>query len=74
MPNLTFERAMLRLEEIVAELEKGSLSLEESLKIYEEGVELAKFCSTKLEETEKKLKRLVKNGSNFDLKPFDFSS
>ncbi len=71
MQNLTFENAMQRLEEIVAELEKGSLSLEQSLKVYEEGVELAKFCSAKLDETEKKLKRLVKNGNSFDLKPFE---
>ena len=73
MPNLTFEGAMQRLEEIVDELEQGSLSLEDSLKIYEEGVELIKFCSAKLEETEKKVKVLVKNGDSFVTKPFDIS-
>lgn len=73
MSNLTFERAMQRLEEIVDELEQGSLSLEGSLKIYEEGMELIKFCSAQLEETEKKVKLLVKNGDAFDVKPFDIS-
>jgi len=73
MSNLTFERAMQRLEEIVDELEQGSLSLEGSLKIYEEGMGLIKFCSAKLEETEKKVKLLVKNGDAFDVKPFDIS-
>lgn len=73
MQNQTFERAMQRLEQIVDELERGSLSLEDSLKMYEEGVELIKFCSDKLDETEKKVKLLVKNGGDFDLKPFDIS-
>ncbi|HEX9652980.1 MAG TPA: exodeoxyribonuclease VII small subunit [bacterium] len=73
MPDLTFESALQRLEEIVHELEQGRLPLEESLKIHEEGMELIKFCGAKLEETEKKVKLLVKNGDNFDLKPFDIS-
>jgi exodeoxyribonuclease VII small subunit len=73
MPDPTFERAMQRLEEIVDELEQGSLSLEDSLKIYEEGVGLIKFCGVKLEETEKKVKVLTKNGDSFDLKSFDIS-
>ena len=71
MPKKTFEQAIKRLEEIVAELEEGNLSLEESLKIYEEGVELTKFCSTKLNETEDKIKTLVKSGADFKLKATD---
>jgi len=67
----TFEQAIKRLEEIVAELEEGNLPLEESLKIYEEGVELTKFCSTKLNETEEKIKTLVKTGADFKLKSTD---
>ena len=59
---------MKRLEEIVAELEEGSLSLEESIKVYEEGVELTKFCASKLNETEKRIKKLVKDGDSFNLK------
>lgn len=60
MVKKTFENAMQRLEEITAELESGSLGLEESLRIYEEGVELVQFCSSKLAEAEKKVKTLVK--------------
>ncbi len=71
MPKKTFEQAIKRLEEIVAQLEEGNLPLEESLKIYEEGVELTKFCSTKLNETEDKIKTLVKTGADFKLKSTD---
>ncbi len=60
MKKQTFENAMQRLEEIVAELEQGSLPLADSLKIYEEGIELTKYCSKILEETEKKIKLLVR--------------
>jgi len=68
MPKKTFESAMKRLEEIVSELEKDNIPLEESLKIFEEGVELTKFCASKLNEAEKKLKILVKERDEFDLK------
>ena len=71
MSKKTFEQAIKRLEEIVAELEEGNLPLEESLKIYEEGVELTKFCSTKLNETEDKIKTLVKTDADFKLKSTD---
>ena len=71
MPKKTFEQAIKRLEEIVSELEEGNLLLEESLKIYEEGVELTKFCSAKLNETEDKIKSLVKAGDEFKLKSTD---
>lgn len=68
MTKKSFETAMNRLEEIVSELEKGHLSLEESLKIFEEGVELTKYCTSKLNEVEKKIKLLVKEGNDFELK------
>lgn len=67
----TFEQAMARLEEIVAELESGRLGLEESLKIYEEGIELTKFCTTKLADAEKKIKMLVKTDDELELKDRD---
>ena len=57
-----FEDAMARLEEIVQSLERGELSLEESIKAFEEGMKLAKFCSQKLEEAEKKVSILLKEG------------
>jgi exodeoxyribonuclease VII small subunit len=58
---LTFENAMKKLEEIVQELETGQLTLEESLKKFQEGVKLSKFCSSKLDETEKKVTLLLKD-------------
>lgn len=68
----TFEQAMARLEEIVAELESGRLGLEESLKIYEEGIELTQLCTTKLEDAEKKIKMIVKNeGNGLELKDYE---
>ena len=55
-----FEAAIKRLEEIVSVLEAGDVSLEDSLKMFEEGMALAKFCSQKLNQAEKKLTKLVK--------------
>ena len=60
MAQKKFEEAMKRLEEIVQDLEDGELSLEESLKVFEEGMGLVKFCSEKLEEIEQRVTKLVK--------------
>jgi len=59
-----FEQAMARLEAIVGELEKGELPLDESLKIFEEGIRLSKSCLKILEDAERKVEVLVqeKNG------------
>ena len=58
---MKFEEALLRLEKIVEDMESGELALEESLKRYEEGVGLARFCSEKLNEVQKKIELLKKN-------------
>ena len=70
--NLTFEEAMLSLEDIVKKLENGGLSLDDSLKAFEEAVKLVKFCNEKIELAEQKVKILVENsdGSITDA-PFD---
>jgi exodeoxyribonuclease VII small subunit len=60
---MTFESAMSRLEEIVGKLEGGTVTLDASLKLYEEGIELVRFCSDTLDKAEKKIK-IVKNGSD----------
>jgi exodeoxyribonuclease VII small subunit len=62
-----FESAMKRLEQIVDELENGDLTLEASIKIYEEGVELMTFCTSKLDLTEKKIQILQKKGNRFSV-------
>jgi len=59
MEQKKFEDAMKRLEEIVQMLENGDLTLEESLEIFEEGMNLIRFCTNKLEEAEKRVTILV---------------
>ena len=56
-----FEDALQKLEGIVKELEGGELSLESSLARYEQGVRLARFCNSKLEEAEKRVEMLQTN-------------
>jgi exodeoxyribonuclease VII small subunit len=57
----TFEQSFKRLEKIVDILERGEVSLEESIKMYEEGIELSKVCLDKLTEAELKIKKLSKD-------------
>jgi exodeoxyribonuclease VII small subunit len=57
----TFEAALQQLEEVVQKLEKGELTLEQSLTLYEEGIRLSRLCHAKLEEAEGKIEMLVKN-------------
>ena len=61
MAQKTFEQSMKQLERIVQELEGGDLPLESAIKKFEEGMKLTKFCSEKLDETEKKVSILLKN-------------
>ena len=58
---VTFEAALKQLEEIVQRLERGELPLEESLKLYEEGIHLSRLCHAKLEEAEGKIELLMKD-------------
>jgi exodeoxyribonuclease VII small subunit len=60
-PSPTFEAALQKLETIVQRLEKGELTLEESLALYEEGIRLSRLCHNKLEEAEGKIELLVKD-------------
>jgi exodeoxyribonuclease VII small subunit len=59
--NPKFEDAMARLEEIVNGLEKGDLSLDKSLKMFEEGVRLSKSCLKMLDEAQQKVEILVRD-------------
>ncbi|MGK2857003.1 MAG: exodeoxyribonuclease VII small subunit [Thermoanaerobaculia bacterium] len=54
-----FESAFQKLEGIVAKLENEEISLDDSLKLFEEGVTLSRFCHAKLEEIEKKIETIV---------------
>jgi exodeoxyribonuclease VII small subunit len=55
-----FEASLIKLEEIVRRLETGSLSLEDSLKAFEEGVKHAAFCSSRLDDAERRVEILLK--------------
>ncbi len=61
MAKKSFEQALQLLEQIVRELESGDLPLEAALRKFEEGIELSKFCSQKLEETERRITVLLQN-------------
>lgn len=60
MPKMSFEEALAKLENIVAQLENGSLPLEDSLAKFDEGMRLSKICGDKLAEAESKIEILVK--------------
>ena len=61
MSDLKFEDQLVRLEEIVNALESGTLRLEESLAVFEEGVALARACSRYLDEAERRIEMLVRD-------------
>jgi exodeoxyribonuclease VII small subunit len=72
MAEAKFEDTLKKLEKIVEDLEKGDLPLDEALKKYQEGIELSRSCSQKLENARKKIDLLVKNKKGeFELKPLD---
>ena len=57
----SFEAALTRLEEIAAKLEAGETGLEESLEVFQEGMQLSAWCQKKLDTAQKKLKFLVRS-------------
>ena len=68
-----FEEAIKRLEEIVGDLEKGEIPLDETLSLFEEGIKLSRFCREKLDEAEKKIDILLKDvGGSVHREPFSF--
>lgn len=56
---LTFEKAMKRLEEIVNALENNTVSLDDSLKLFEEGIKLTKYCENELKNIENKASKIL---------------
>jgi len=72
MAELKFEEALKKLENIVEDLEKGDLTLDEALKKYQEGIDLSRSCSARLENAKKKIDILSKNKKgDMELKPFE---
>ena len=65
MENKSFEEAMKRIEEVVALLSNNELALDDSIKLYQEGIELTSYCYNKLNEVEKQsIKILEENQIN----------
>lgn len=74
MAEIKFEDALKKLEKIVTDLEDGSLSLDDALGKYEEGIKLSKLCAKRLELAKKKVEILMKSeDGSVELKPFDES-
>lgn len=67
-----FEKSLERLEEIVAKLEKGDLTLEESLKLFEEGTKLSKYCGEQLNQAQRKVEILVKKDEGQEMEEVPF--
>ena len=67
---VSFEENMERLEKIVAELEKGELNLDDSVKKFEEGINISKKCNDILEKAEKKITILLKTDDDISEKNF----
>ncbi len=61
MATVKFEEALARLEAIVSELERGELPLDDSMRIFEEGIKLSKVCLKMLDDAERKVEILVKD-------------
>ena len=67
---LNFEEAMKRLEEIATELEKNDIDLDSSVTKFEEGMKLSKQCNKMLEDAEKRISILIKDGDSFKEEDF----
>lgn len=69
--NLTFEDALSELETLVDTLEKGELSLEDSLKTFERGVKLTRTCQEALKDAEQKVRTLSSTDQDSELEPYN---
>ena len=65
-----FEESLEKLEEIVRRMEAGEMTLEESLKAFEEGIKLARLCSKKLDEADRRVEVLLREEGELVTKPF----
>ena len=70
-PETRFEEALEKLEGVVRELEEGEVELERGLQLFDEGVVLSRCCLRKLEEAERKVEMLLKEGDELRRVPLD---
>jgi exodeoxyribonuclease VII small subunit len=74
MTDLKFEDCLTRLEQIVGQLEAGTLSLDDSLRVFEEGIGLARHCAKYLADAERRIEVLAKDEAGaLSQKPFAFT-
>ncbi len=71
MAKQTFENALARLEQLTEELENGDLSLDKSLKKFDEGIKLAAFCNNSLTEARAKVELLLTKDGQLESVPFN---
>lgn len=71
---IDFEKALAELEQLVETMEKGDLTLEESLKQFERGVTLTRACQKALAEAEQKVRILTRNNESGELAEFTTAS
>lgn len=74
MSELTFEQAMERLEQVVAQLEQGDIALEEAIQLYGEGAKLAAFCRKKLDWAEQQVEIVVEENGDWLEKEWNVES
>ncbi len=65
-----FEKSLEELEQLVSDMEQGDLTLEQSLKEFERGVELTRHCQKALQEAEQKVEILLQKSTDSELSPF----
>ncbi len=70
MAEKKFEKALEKLESIVKAMESGEMTLDESLKAFQEGIELSRFCMNKLDEAERTVDMLLQEGDEVRIAPF----
>nr|VFJ75620.1 MAG: Exodeoxyribonuclease VII small subunit [Candidatus Kentron sp. FW] len=66
-----FEQSLTELEHLVTHMEQGELTLEETLKNFERGIELNKMCQKALDEAEQRVRILTEKEGKFEVKPFE---
>jgi exodeoxyribonuclease VII small subunit len=69
--NFTFEEAMTKMEEIVQDLEKNDVTLEQSMELFQFGMQLSKICNEKLSQASQKVQCLIEENGQVVLKPIN---
>ena len=68
---MSFEESLVELEGIVDKLEKGQLSLDESLMLFEKGIKLVRECNNKLKSAQQKMEQLIEENGEMRTEPFE---